>query len=85
MKSVSQFFALLLLVNLGACATTQSTSDITDSSHAVNCPEQRPVICTRDYRPVCATLNDSTKNTYANGCEACADHNVQSHIPGECQ
>lgn len=49
------------------------------------CKEPRPEICTREYVPVCAVLADSTTKTYANGCEACADKQVVSHLPGACE
>lgn len=49
------------------------------------CEEPRPEICTREYVPVCATLTDSTKKTYGNACEACADKQAVSHVPGACE
>ena len=48
------------------------------------CTGQRPQMCTRDYRPVCGSKRDGTRQTYGNGCSACADANVVSHIPGPC-
>ena len=48
------------------------------------CTEPRPQICTYEYNPVCATLNDGTVKTYATGCTACADPLVKGWNPGEC-
>jgi hypothetical protein len=48
------------------------------------CTAPRPQVCTKDYRPVCGTRIDGTRQTYGNGCDACADANVVSHIPGPC-
>ena len=54
-------------------------------STATLCTEPRPQICTRIYKPVCASLHDQNQKTYASDCTACADTNVISHVPGECQ
>ncbi|MCW5772119.1 MAG: hypothetical protein KIT16_10825 [Rhodospirillaceae bacterium] len=48
------------------------------------CTEPRPQMCTQDYKPVCATKADGTRRTYSNGCMACADKSVVSHVPGPC-
>lgn len=50
----------------------------------VTCTQPRPEVCTKDFRPVCGTRRDGTRRTYGNGCSACADQNVVSHIPGPC-
>ena len=50
----------------------------------VTCTMPRPQVCTKDFRPVCGTRRDGTRRTYGNGCDACADANVMSHIPGPC-
>jgi len=49
------------------------------------CEEPRPQICTMDYRPVCAQLEDGTFKTYSNGCTACSDPIVTGHRAGACQ
>jgi len=48
------------------------------------CPVTRPGICTREYKPVCATLQDGSVKTYSNGCAACSDTNVVSYKTGDC-
>ncbi len=50
----------------------------------VACTAPRPQMCTKEFRPVCATRRDGTRRTYGNGCEACADAAVASHVPGPC-
>ena len=50
----------------------------------VTCTMPRPQMCTQDYVPVCATQSDGTRRTYSNGCMACADASVVSHVPGPC-
>jgi len=60
------------------------------------CRESRSPRCTREYVPVCATRDTkrqcvttpcpATEDvTYANGCSACADTNVQHYRPGACE
>ncbi len=62
---------------------------------ATTCTEPRPEMCTKDYRPVCATVDtgircitapcpSTEQRTYGNACSACGDEKVISHVPGEC-
>lgn len=63
---------------------------------AVTCSEPRSQMCTREYRPVCATVDTGVRcvsapcpeaqaeRTYANACSACADAKVIQHVPGAC-
>ena len=67
----------------------------TSDGPVTTCQEPRRQACTREYRPVCATIDTgvrctqapcpSTKTqTFSNGCEACAQADVLSHQPGTC-
>ena len=69
---------LFILVTLGGCETA--------NSRAIHpCPDPRPGVCTRDYRPVCGYASDSaTVMTYGNDCEACGDPAVEGWLPGAC-
>ena len=49
------------------------------------CPEPRPQICTREYRPVCAQQSDGTIKSYATGCTACTDPDVTAYREGVCE
>jgi len=51
----------------------------------VTCPEVRPQICTHEYRPVCAQLQDGSLKTYSNGCTACSDPAVTGYREGACE
>ena len=51
----------------------------------VTCPEPRPQVCTQEYRPVCATLQDGGFKTYSNGCTACTDPAVTAYREGACE
>jgi hypothetical protein len=57
---------------------------IFDKNPITICPEQRPEICTQDYKPVCAKQKDGTHKTYSNGCTACSDQNVIDYRNGSC-
>jgi hypothetical protein len=83
--------ALALLMLLAAPACAQQTPPAQPPAPpgpapagSASCTVPRPQVCTRDYRPVCGTRRDGTRQTYGNGCGACADANVVSHIPGPC-
>jgi predicted methyltransferase len=65
-------------------------------SPAVACPARRTKACTRDYRPVCATVDthircvrapcpSTEQKTFPNACTACADENVVSYVTGACE
>jgi hypothetical protein len=51
----------------------------------MTCTEPRPQICTQDYRPVCALLQDGSLATYSNGCNACSDQAVTRYREGACE
>ena len=50
-----------------------------------HCTEPRPQICTREYRPVCAQLQNGRSKTYATACTACADSDVAGYVGGACE
>ena len=67
-----------------------------DSNVFIMCKEPRPEICTREYKPVCATKStgvmcvttpcpSTEEKTYATGCTACADPKVIKYKQGQCE
>lgn len=89
MFKVNQMFLLLSLgLLLAACATTGEEGQ--DKEHEpgaldlILCEDPRPQICTREYDPVCAKLEDGSEKTYATGCTSCADSKVTSYKKGAC-
>lgn len=48
------------------------------------CTNPRPQVCTMQYLPVCASLQNNHQKTYASACSACADKNVISHSLHKC-
>lgn len=93
---MSQLFKLIVLVaSLSACASPSIPEEDKRTPELTFCLEQRPQVCTMDYRPVCATRDtgvrcvttpcpSSEQKTYSNACSACADAKVIGHIPDEC-
>ncbi len=83
-----------------ACQSTPVPSDVVtpqkpSPSNYTQCTEPRPQICTREYRPVCATKDtgircvttpcpSTEKSTYATGCVACSDPKVHGYEMGAC-
>ena len=89
----SLFRLIVLTVSLTACASPPSPTE--SNVELTNCPEQRPTMCTMDYRPVCATRDTGVRcittpcpstelKTYSNACGACADLKVIGYVPDEC-
>lgn len=63
----------------------QIAGDNMGTSSLTLCPEPRPEICTREYRPVCAQMHSGGSKTYATGCTACADADVAGYGDGACK
>ena len=83
MKPPYRYCVITLLAGTGACSTYSTESTVL-SAPANICEEPRPQVCTMEYRPVCASLSDGSMKTYASGCSACGDTQVQSWVENEC-
>ncbi|WP_373568214.1 hypothetical protein [Marinimicrobium sp. ABcell2] len=80
---------ITLAALLSACQITQPDAELEragtpQDTGFVKCPEQRPEMCTHEYRPVCGMANEDEWRTYGNACVACADENVKGYVGGEC-
>lgn len=68
----------------GECSDDEEDNDDRTFCDADN----RPDICTADYTPVCAHIDNCTGEncwfTAGNACGACGNETVDYHIPGEC-
>jgi len=74
---------VLFLLAIVACAAAEPP--VPEASVVHVCEEPRSPMCTRDYRPVCAQLRESSiEKTYSNGCTACSDAEVVSYVDGAC-
>lgn len=60
-------------------------SKIPIEKELIACPDPRPQVCTREYRPVCAQLQGGSLKTYSNGCSACTDPEVTGYHDGACE
>jgi len=99
---VSLFIGISLMV---ACQSPkQATEDapitptppiVLKPVEATQCKEPRSPICTKEYRPVCATRDTGVRCvttpcpstelvTKGNACTACADEKVSSFVLGAC-
>ncbi len=84
-------FSLFVICSMAVPALSgrQSTKGPVEGSGQVEtmtiCQEPRPQICTMDYQPVCAQLEDGIFKTYSNACTACADTLVTGHSEGACE
>jgi len=91
-------YILLLIASpmlLVSCANSQPKVEQGEASYK-KCKDPRPQICTREYRPVCATRDTGVRcvttpcpatelKTYGNACSACGDSKVLGYRPGACK
>jgi hypothetical protein len=84
-RPIQMIYRATLIVaslSMGACA--KGVDKPIPAVGATMCEEPRSQACTRDYRPVCAVLEDGDEKTYSNACTACADSKVSAWIEGSC-
>jgi len=91
MKTIA---VLLVTMVLAACGGGSSSTnggtetggaDVNTAASALtSCQNPRPMACTREFRPVCAILDNGQLSTYDNACTACADDAVAGHYPDAC-
>ena len=87
MQKVLRSLSLLSLSLLSiACASQSEKIDIHEPGalDLILCEEPRPQICTREYDPVCATLQDGSTITGSTGCTSCSDPKVVGYKMGVC-
>jgi len=93
-KLVIIFLSLTLLIACAPKPVEPTTKPVT-SKGSVTCKDPRPEICTKEYRPVCATRDtgvrcvttpcpSTERKTYATGCTACSDEKVISYVEDAC-
>lgn len=87
---------LILMLALGGCQTSGSTDSGDHQSLTLCDPDNRPEICTREYRPVCAKVDSGVRcvkepcpsfawKTMATGCTACSQQGVIGWVEGACE
>ena len=83
LKTISHtlLISFFLTLPLQGCANNKAPE--MDKTWTV-CNEPRPQVCTREYRPVCAKLEDGSRKTYGNGCTACSDPKVMGYVDKAC-
>ena len=57
----------------------------TGTDALTRCQEPKPQICTREFRPVCAQMQDGSFKTYSTGCTSCTNPNVVGYRDGACE
>ena len=89
LKNLSVFILPILFLLSVACTTLNEENKKMEYEPGVLdiilCEEPRPQICTMEYDPVCAKLQDGSVKTYATGCASCSDSEVKSYIKGACE
>jgi len=69
-----------------SCASYDEKNDINEPGalDLILCEEPRSKICTREYNPVCATMQDGSTATGSTGCTSCSDPKVVGYKMGAC-
>lgn len=88
LKVVHLFLSVSLsLLAVGCATTSEEKNENFNEPGALDiilCEEPRPEICTREYDPVCATLQDGSTRTGSTGCTSCSDPQVLGYKKGAC-
>jgi len=76
----------LSLLALGCATTSTEKNNLNEPGvlDVIICEEPRPQICTSEYNPVCATLQDGSTKTSSTGCTSCSDQEVVGYKMGAC-
>ncbi|VAX01145.1 hypothetical protein MNBD_GAMMA21-1869 [hydrothermal vent metagenome] len=77
--------AVFFLPTLTGCST-KTNPEMTKmaGNGKIVCTEPRTLICTRDYRPVCAESKRGHFRTYSNACTACSNPDIASYVDLTC-
>ena len=82
-RLIIQCIGLTCMALMAGCVT--ATLAPSNSANATLCEDPRPMVCTMEYRPVCADLVAGGTATYPSGCNACADVAVASWVESPCE
>jgi len=83
---VTLLSALFIFCYMGSMAIAAQQSDEPEGGNKQTvCTDPRPQVCTMDYRPVCAQLEDGSFKTYSIGCTACSVQLVKAYEEGACK
>ncbi len=71
---------------LGACSGPMENSVAAAGAESgeLRCSEPRPQVCTMQFEPTCAVLDDGSRKQYSSPCNACADDRVVRALIGPC-
>ena len=84
------------IVLLTACTSPATELTAKPNTASITCGDERPQMCTKEYRPVCGTKDTGVRcittpcpsveyKTYGNACTACADERVISYVTEICE
>lgn len=48
------------------------------------CPRERPQVCTMEYKPVCALMENGQRKEFSSACSACSQSDVVAHQADAC-
>ena len=80
-----RYLCIITVLLISVAGIVMAKEKASEEKAFTTCPEPRPQMCTREYRPVCAKLEDGSMKTYSNGCTACTDPKVVGYVPDACE
>jgi len=84
-RNIWLLFCLFSIMTIGCISGSNNTSEISSPEDGfITCGEERPEVCTMEYVPVCAELEDGSWKTYSNACSACSDKDVVKYQLNPC-
>jgi hypothetical protein len=75
---------LLSLAFIVGCASGPETRNAERYADHQLCPQERPQVCTMEYNPVCARLEDGRNKEFPSACSACSQAEVVAYKPDAC-
>ncbi|GAB3537863.1 hypothetical protein GCM10027343_02080 [Noviherbaspirillum agri] len=96
-RTLMMLLAVSLVAACGARPLQETVQEpLKEPENLTQCRDPRPQMCTREYKPVCASRDTGVRcvttpcpstewRTYGNACDACSDSKVSGYREGACK
>lgn len=88
MASHLKLFVLLLSLLMAGCFPNVKQEQLQKQANLDNmvpCPDERPLSCKDDKKPVCGVYPDGSTFDYDSACIACTRSVIIGYLPGRCK
>ena len=83
-RAAVMVLGLLFMSACGKSIRQAAVPEDRTNQDLTTCTSPRPQVCTQQYDPVCARLQNGTWKTSASACTACSDRQVTGYLVGPC-